>query len=234
MQRLLWLYNSDSWSTGSVAVLTSVHVHAWLCRCCYGSNLSSTLSLGVPQVFSLLLVRLDPRFYDKPPTVAVCSCTLPACWGDVACLQISFANVCVSKDRPSHKYGASSKLCIQHVLGNSTIFHAAYIIKLARASLGERGKPTGYSCLCQSVLVWDTIISVDAIWSVWDNTGGRHSVCALDGSTRSMFRCHRAVCWARRLDIPSSWCWWSVWSFSRPFCPDGPLPLLPCRSLSSA
>ena len=90
---------SDSWSIGSVAVLIGVHVHAWLCRCCCCPILSSALSPGVPQVFSLLLACLDPCFDGEPPTVAVCSCSLPAFWVDVACLQISFENVFVSKDR---------------------------------------------------------------------------------------------------------------------------------------
>ena len=115
----------DSWSTGSVAVLTGLHVHAWLCRCCCCPILSSVLSPGVPQVFSLLPACLDPCFDGEPPTVAVCSCSLPAFWVDVACLQISFENVFVSKDRSSCKSSASSKLSIQHFLRNSTIFHAA-------------------------------------------------------------------------------------------------------------
>ena len=115
----------DSWSTGSVAVLTGLHVHAWLCRCCCCRILSSALSPGGAQVFSLLPACLDPCFDGEPPTVAVCSCSLPAFWVDVACLQISFANVFVSKDRPSCKSSASSKLSTQHFLRNSTIFHAA-------------------------------------------------------------------------------------------------------------
>ena len=113
---------SDSWSTGSVAVLTGVHVHAWLSKGCCCPTLSSALSRGVPQVFSLPLACPDPCFEGKTPTVAVCSCSLPACWVGVACLQISFANVCISRNRPSCRSGASSKLSIQHVLGNSTIF----------------------------------------------------------------------------------------------------------------
>ena len=39
------------------------------------------------------------------------------------------------------------------------------------------------------------------------------------GSTGSMFRRHRAACWARRFYRPSFWCWWSAWSCSRPFWP---------------
>ena len=113
---------SDSWSTSSVAVLKGVHVHAWLSKGCCRPTLSSALSSGVPQIFSLPIACLDPCFEGKTPTVAVCSCSLPACWVGVACLQISFANVCISRNRPSCRSGASSKLSIQHVLGNSTIF----------------------------------------------------------------------------------------------------------------
>ena len=56
------------------------------------------------------------------------------------------------------------------------------------------------------------------------------------GSTGSMFLCHRAACWARRLYRLSFWCWWSAWSCSRPFWPDGAIAVaaLPILEFSSA
>lgn len=42
----------------------------------------------------------------------------------------------------------------------------------------------------------------------------------------SMLQCYKAMCWACRLDIPSSWCWLAARCCSKPFWPGELLLLL--------
>ena len=150
----------QSWSASSVAVTAGV-VCTWLhgCWCC---PLPSVLSPHFPLILSLLLTHLNVCLDDRPPTAAVCSYSFPAYWIDDACLQISFTYVFEAKNMPSCRSGASGKLSIQHVLGDSSILHAADVTKPAQVPLGKQSKHAWYSCLSQDVLVWNIVLPGDA------------------------------------------------------------------------
>ena len=66
------------------------------------------------------------------------------------------------KNRPYSRSGASSKLSMQHVLGDSSILHVADMTKPVQVPLGKQSKHAWYSCLSQDTLVWDTVLSGDA------------------------------------------------------------------------
>ena len=160
--------------TISVAVTAGV-VCTLLCGwwCC---PLLSVLSPHFPLILSLLLAYLNACLDDWSPTAAVCSYSLPACWIDVAWLQIPFTDVFEVKNRPSCRSGASGKLTIQHVLGDSSILHVADGTKAVQAPLGKQSKHAWYSCLSQDILVWDRVLPGDVLKSFWGSTGGRHWV----------------------------------------------------------
>lgn len=50
---------------------------------------------------------------------------------DVACLEVTFENVFVSKDRPSCKSGARGKLTVKNILGYVAMLHKADMAKPA-------------------------------------------------------------------------------------------------------
>ena len=147
-------------ATSSVTV-TAVVVCTWLCGC-WCCPLPSVLSPHFPMILSLLLTHLNTCLDDWPPTVVVCSYSFPACWIDVACLQISFTDVFEVKNRPSSRPGASGKLTVQRVLGNLAILHAADMTKPAQVPLGKQGKHAWYCCLSLDIFVWDTVLPGDA------------------------------------------------------------------------
>ena len=126
--------------TSSVAV-TAVVVCAWL-HGCWCFPLLSVPSPHFPLILSLLLTHLNACLDNWPPTAAVCSYSFPACWIDVACLQISFTDVFEVKNRPSCRSRASCKLSIQYVLGDSSILHVADVTKPVQVPLGKQSKHT--------------------------------------------------------------------------------------------
>ena len=91
----------------------------------------------------------------------VCSYSFPTCWIDVAYLQISFTDVFEVKNRPSCRSGDSSKLTIQHVLGDLAILHAADMTKPVQAPLGKQGKHAWYSHPSQDIPVLDMVLAGD-------------------------------------------------------------------------
>lgn len=93
---------------------------------------------------------------------AVCSCSFPTCWVDVACLQVTFADMLVPKDRPSFRFEAGGELSIQQVLGDLAILHAAGVAKPAQPPLCEQSEHVWYPHLCQDVHVWDTVLPGNA------------------------------------------------------------------------
>ena len=232
----LWL--SCSACCGCTAQSWSNNLCCSCCRCslhlaqwCWCFPLLSVLFLHFPLILSLLLAHLNTCLDDWPPTAVGCSYSFQAWWIDVACLQISFTDVFEAENRLSCRSGASGELTIQHVLGDSSILHAADVTKPAQAPLGKQSKHAWYSCLSQDILVWEMVLPGDAQNpSEVEQVDSIESVF-LGGSTESMPHCHRAACWAHRLNTPSSMCWWSTWSFLRPSLQGKPLLLLPCQSM---
>ena len=112
---------------------------------------------SLPTGLLLSLARLDTLLDGKRPFATAGSCSFSAYWVNVASLHVAFADICIAKDRPSYRSGASCKLTVQHVLGDPFALHAADMAKPAHAPLRQPGKHAWYSCLGQDILVGDAI-----------------------------------------------------------------------------
>ena len=183
--------------TSSVAVTADV-VCTWLQWLLMLPSAICTLS-SLSQWCSLLLTHLDACLDIWPPTAVVWNYSFPACWIDVACLQILFTDVFEAQNRPSCRSGISGKLTIQHVHGDSAILHVADMTKTAQVPLGKQRQTclvflpeSGHSCLGHGPARW-------CPKSFWSSAGGKTlSLCILGRSTESMPHYHRAVYWEHR------------------------------------
>ena len=127
----------------------------WLLRPILERQAAFSLSTG------LLSSSLAPQCLLLQQASRVCSYSLPACWVDVACIQVSFTNVFVAKERPSCWSGACCELAKQHVLRDAIINHAPEVSEPAQASLSQQSEHARNSCLLQDCLVCDAVLTGD-------------------------------------------------------------------------
>ena len=113
-------------------------------------------------------------------------------------------------------------------------FYAAHMTKPAQASLGEQSKHTEYFCWCQNVFVWDTIMPGDA--------QDPSRTTQVEGIKSAFLAEIQDPCFAA-IEQRAGHTGFIDLHFGvdgqHGVVPDpsgqtGPLPLLPCRSLSSA
>ena len=78
----------------------------------------------LPLLFTLQLSCLDGRPGGGLPFAAVYCQRFKSCWSNATRLKVALAHVFVAECWPTRWSGASGKLIIQNVIGESAIFHA--------------------------------------------------------------------------------------------------------------
>ena len=94
---------------------------------------------------SSLSAKQMPLCTELSPAVAIISSWLPDVGVNVAHFHVAFANILEPEHAASRASGASGKLAIEEVFGNSAIVHAPHVTKPAKASLAQEGEHVGDS-----------------------------------------------------------------------------------------